>query len=98
MDNPQYRNSRGLENIRNVAGPGRRPRERQKIHVGNAVFEAGRYEGGDRQYESDNLVGDRPARVGQPNRQANEQVAQDASEEQRHGVGLDLCDCRIQYG
>jgi hypothetical protein len=61
------------------------------------VLEAGRYEGGDWQYESDNLVGHRPARVRKPNRQADEQVTQNALEEQRYDVGLDLPDSRIQY-
>jgi hypothetical protein len=63
----------------------------------NAVLEAGRYERGDRQYESDNLVGHRPARVCKPNRQADEQITQNALEEQRYDVGLDLSDSRIQY-
>jgi hypothetical protein len=68
----------------------------QRSAIGNTVLEAGRYEGGDRQYESDNLVGDRPARIRKPNRQADEQVTQNALEEQRHDIGLDLSGSRIQ--
>ena len=40
--------------------------------------------------QSDDLVGDRPARIGKPNRQADEHVAQNALEEQCHDIGLDL--------
>src|SRR5262249_29776010 len=65
--------------------------------VGDAVLETGRYKGGDRQYQANDLVGDRTACVCNPHPQANEQVAQHPLEEQCHEIGTDLCDCRIQY-
>jgi hypothetical protein len=61
------------------------------------VLKAGGDEGGDRQYGRNNLVGNRPAGIRKPYRQANEQVTQNSLEEQRHSVGLDLGDSRIQY-
>src|SRR5262249_11080258 len=97
MDNSGYRNKRGVETGGGMAVHRLQPSQGQKIHVGDAVLEAGRYESGDRQYQTDNLVGDRTTCIGEPNRQTNEQIAQDALEEQRGHVGADLSDRRIQY-
>ena len=89
---------RRVEIRRDVAGLDQQPRQRQEIHVGDAVLEPGRDEGRDRQYDRNDLVGDRPAGIGKPDRRAHEHVAQNALEEQRHHVGTDFSGCRIQHG
>ena len=74
MDNPGYRNRRGVEIGRNMACLDQQPGQRQKIHVGHAVLKARRYESGDRQCQRDDLVRDRaPAHMQAkpPGRQAH---------------------------
>ena len=63
--------------------------ERDEIHIGHAVFETRRDESGDREDDGQDLVGDRPASHREPDREADEDIAQDAAEErfaegQRH--------------
>jgi hypothetical protein len=72
MDDPRDRDHRSIETCRDLAGLGQQPSQRQKIHVGDAVFEAGRDERGDRQNQTDDLVSDRATRIGKPDPQANE--------------------------
>ena len=66
---------------RDITCPRHQPGQRQEIHVGDAVFKAGGDEGGDWKYERNNFVGNRPAGIGKPYRQANEQVTQNSLEE-----------------
>ena len=89
--------SGGVETVWNLAHDGHQPGQWQEIHVGHAVLEAGRDERRDRQYESDDLVGDRPPGIGKPNRQADKHVAQDAFDEECQDVRLNLGDGRVQY-
>ena len=98
MDNARYCNKGGVEASRDTTVNGLQPGQGQKIHVCDAVLEAGRDECGGRQYQTDNLIGDRTTCIRKPNPRANEHVAQDALDEQREHVGADLCDRRIQYG
>ena len=61
------------------------------------MLEARGNEGGDRQYDGNHLVGDRSACIGKPDRRADQHVAKNALEEQRHEIGADLSDGCVQY-
>ena len=49
-----------------------------KVHIGNTVFETGRHKSGDRENDGHDFIGGAAGAVGQPDRQANQAIAQDA--------------------
>ncbi len=78
VEDPGGGDRRAVEPLRRVPRAYQQPGERQEVHVGDAVLEASRDEGGDRQYHRHDLVGDRPAGIGEPDRRADQHVAQDS--------------------
>ena len=55
--------------------------ERNEVHVGDAMFEAGGDEGGDRKNDGAEPIDDAAAGQGEPNSRANKNVAQQSLKE-----------------